>query len=307
MPILSFAQEKKKITIEWRYSPEAQSITQLPNVQWLDNGMAMFYDTKKPLDQRTIEIFDPNTLTLKPALDIKKAYESLKQILGDKTPPMLTPPNIYDKNGSKAVYNFGGDIFLLDLNNASFVRVTNTKEDEKNINLSPDGNKIAYVRSNNIYIYDILTQTEKAITTDGTETLLNGTLNWVYWEEIFGRRDIAYWWSNDSKAIAYLQTDESQVSLIYYSDFKPAVPNVIKQRYPKTGGINPAVKLAIAEIEDAKTTWVDFSNTPYEYIIRVKWLPDSRNVAVQVMNRRQDENNLLFADRYTGKQIRMTG
>ena len=295
------AQEKKKITIEWRYSPEAQSITQLPNVQWLDNGTAMFYDTKKPLDQRTIEIFDPNTLTLKPALDMKKAYESLKQILGDKSPSMLTPPNIYNKNGDKAVYMFGGDIFILDLNNASFVQVTNTIENEKNINLSPDGNKIAYVRNNNIYVYDIPSKTEKAITTDGTETLLNGTLNWVYWEEIFGRRDIAYWWSNDSKAIAYLQTDESQVSLIYYSDFKPAVPNVIKQRYPKTGGVNPTVKLGIAEIENSKTTWVDFSESPYEYIIRVKWLRDSRNVAVQLMNRRQDENNLLFADRLTGK------
>lgn len=295
------AQEKKKVTIEWRYSPEAQSITQLPNIQWLDNGMAMVYDTKKPFDQRTLELFDPNTLTLIPALDMKKAHESLKQILGDKSPSMIPPPNIYNKNGDKAIYTFGGDIFLLDLSNTSFVQVTNTKENEKNINLSPDGNKIAFVRNNNIYVYDIPSKTEKAITTDGSETLLNGTLNWVYWEEIFGRRDIAYWWSNDSKAIAYLQTDESQVSVIYYSDFKPAVPNVIKQRYPKTGGVNPTVKLGIAEIENPKTTWIDFSGTPYEYIIRVKWLPDSRNLSVQLMNRRQDENNLLFADRFTGK------
>lgn len=301
LPILIFAQDKKKITIEWRYSPEAQSITQLPNVQWLENGMAMFYDPKSPAEKRTVELLDPATLTFNPALDMKKALENLKLILGEKTPAMLMPPNNYNKNGDKAVYTFGGDIFLLNLNNASFVRVTNTNEEEKNINFSPDGDKIAFVRSNNIYIYDIPSQLEKAITTDGTETLLNGTLNWVYWEEIFGRRDIAYWWSNDSKAIAYLQTDESQVSTIYYSDFKPAVPNVIKQRYPKTGGVNPVVKLGIAEIENAKTTWVDFSNTPYEYIIRVKWLPDSRNVSVQLMNRCQDENNLLFADRFTGK------
>ncbi|NMB80422.1 MAG: hypothetical protein GYA14_01230, partial [Ignavibacteria bacterium] len=132
LPILLTAQEKKKITIEWRYSPEAQSITQLPNFQWLDNGMAMVYDAKKPADKRTLEIFDPNTLTFKPALDMKKALESLKELLGDKTPAMLIPTNNYDKNGDKAIYTFSGDIFLLDLINRSFARITNTTEDEKN-------------------------------------------------------------------------------------------------------------------------------------------------------------------------------
>lgn len=299
--LLVSAQEKKKLSIEWRFTPEAQSITQLPNVQWLGNGYAMMYDSRKPADQRTIELFDPSTATTKPALDMKKALESLKNILHEKTPAILTQPNSYDKNGENAIYFFGDDIFLLNLKNASFEQVTNTKEVEKNFSFSPDGQLIAYVRSNNIFVYDIKTKTEKAITTDGTETLLNGTLNWVYWEEVFGRRDVAYWWSNDSKAIAYLQTDESQVSVMYYSDFKPAVPNVIKQRYPKTGGTNPVVKVGVAEIENAKTTWLDFANNPYEYIIRVNWLPGSNQVSVETMNRMQDELDLFFADRTNGK------
>ncbi len=299
--LLVSAQEKKKLSIEWRFTPEAQSITQLPNVQWLGNGYAMMYDSRKPADQRTIELFDPSTATTKPALDMKKALESLKNILHEKTPAILTQPNSFDKNGENALYFFGGDIFLLNLKNASFEQVTNTKEEEKNFSFSPDGQLIAYVRANNIFVYDLKTKTEKTITTDGTETLLNGTLNWVYWEEVFGRRDVAYWWSNDSKAIAYLQTDESQVSVMYYSDFKSAVPNVIKQRYPKTGGTNPVVKVGIAEIENAKTTWLDFSSNPYEYIIRVNWLPGSNQVSVETMNRMQDELDLFFADRANGK------
>ena len=299
--LLVAAQEKKKLSIEWRYSSEAQSITQLPNLQWLENGNAMMYEARKPADQRTIELFDPLTVTTKPALDMKKALESLKNILHDKTPEILTQPNSYDKNGENAIYLFGGDLFLLNLKNASFEQVTNTKEIEKNFNFSPDGQQIAYVRANNIFVYDLKAKTEKAITTDGTETLLNGTLSWVYWEEVFGRRDVAYWWSNDSKAIAYLQTDESPVSVMYYSDFKPAVPNVIKQRYPKTGGTNPIVKVGVAEIENAKTTWLDFSNNPYEYIIRVNWLPGSKQISVETMNRMQDELDLYFAERATGK------
>ena len=295
------AQDKKKLSIEWRYSPEAASITQLPNVQWLGNGFAMYYDVKKPAGQRGVEILDPATGSSKPVLDMNEALANLKTILGEKTPPVLMPPSNYDRNGEKAFYLFAGDIFLLNINDGSFRKLTDTKEEEKNANFSPDGNLIAYVRSNNIYVYDLKNNREIAITSDGTETLLNGTLNWVYWEEVFGRKDLAYWWSDDSKSIAYLQTDDSDVSLIYYSDFKPAVPNVIKQRYPKTGGKNPVVKVGIAGIENPKTTWVDFTNNPYEYIIRVNWIPGSGQLAIQTMNRMQDRLDLLFAERATGK------
>ena len=302
--LFTFAHEKEKLSIEWRYSPESVMMTRLPNVQWLNNGSAMMIDLKKTAEERTIELLDPATAVSKPILDMKKAIESLKNFLGEKTPPVVSlpnAPNAFDKNGEKGFYIFGGDIFLLNIKDASFERVTNTKEEEKNVNFSPDGEKLAYVRSNNIYFYDIKNKNEKALTNDGSETILNGTLSWVYWEEVFGRADIAYWWSNDSKAIAYLQTDESPVSIMYYSDFKPAVPNVIKQRYPKTGGTNPIVKVGVAEIENSKTTWLDFSNSPYEYIIRVNWLPGSKQVAVQTMNRMQNELDLFLADRSTGK------
>jgi dipeptidyl-peptidase-4 len=298
---ITFSQEKKKLSIEWRYSPEAMAITRLPNVQWLKNGSIMIYDMNKPAEERTIQLLNPSTMISTPVMDFKKAIESLKNLLADKTPPLIQMPNTFDKNGEKGFYIFSGDIFLLNMKDAAFERVTNTKEEEKNVKFSPDGEKLSYVRSNNIYIYDIKSKTEKAVTIDGSDTILNGTLSWVYWEEIFGRADIAYWWSNDSKAIAYLQTDESTVSLMYYSDFKPAVPNVIKQRYPKTGDPNPVVKVGIAEIETSKTTWIDFANNPFEYIIRVNWLPDSKQIAVQTMNRMQDELNLIFADRLTGK------
>lgn len=299
--VLTFAQEEKKLSIEWRYSPEAMMITRLPNLQWLENGTAMMFDIRKPVAERTIELFDPAAASSKPALDMKKALENLKILRGDNVPQTLSQPAQFDKKGKQCFYLFSGDIFLLNLRTAAFERITNTKEEEKNVNFSPDGNKLAYVRSNNIYVFDLNSKSEKALTYDGSDTILNGTLSWVYWEEVFGRADVAYWWSNDSKAVAYLQTDESPVSIMYYSDFKPAVPNVIKQRYPKTGGHNPIVKVGVAEIENAKTTWIDFSNNPYEYIIRVDWLPDSKQVAIQTMNRMQDELDLFFANRSTGK------
>lgn len=295
------AQQKQKISIEWIYSGESAKITRLPSYTWLDNNNAIIYDSRKPISQRTFELFNPKTSAYKSILDMKKAVESLSKFLNDNTPVILDMPAAFDNKGESAVYIFNGDIYLLIIHSAEFYRVTNTKEEEKNVNFSPDGNKLAYVRSNNIYVYDIKNKSEIEITTDGSETVLNGTLSWVYWEEIFGRRDVGYWWSPDSKSIAYLNTDESMVSVMYYPDFKPNVPDIKTQRYPKTGEKNPIVKVGVVKLEDKKTTWIDFSKNLYEYIIRVNWLPNSKQIAVQIMNRMQDQLDLFFADCFTGK------
>lgn len=303
--INSFAQEKQKITVEWIYSDEGQSITQLPNYYWLTNGKAIEYDSRVAKENRVLNIFDPESLTRKPVVDLKTAITNLKDATGDKSYEYLPVPSSISKLGDKAVFVLNGDIYILTFAAADFERVTNTSEVEKNVNFSPDGNLLAYVRNNNLFCYDIRSKKETALTADGSENILNGTLSWVYWEEVFGRNDIAYWWSNDSKSIAYLQTDESNVSTIYYSDIKPWVPRVIKQKYPKIGDPNPIVKVGVIDVVNPKTTWIDLSKNPYEYIIRVNWLPNSKELAIQTMNRYQDELNILIANAGDGeaKQI----
>ena len=160
---------------------------------------------------------------------------------------------------------------------------------------------MAFVRENDLYVIDLERNREKRMTYDGSETTLNGTVSWVYWEEIFGRQDIGYWWSDDSKAIVFLQTDESLVTKMHYVDFKPAEPRLITQRYPKAGTDNPIVKLGVMEISNPKVKWVKLD--PYEYICRVKWHPDNKRFTVQTMNRAQTELNLFFIDRRTGKSL----
>jgi dipeptidyl-peptidase-4 len=296
------AQEKHEVTVEWIYGDEARKISAVPAFTWLNNDQALIYDSRNPEATRTFELLDPKTGKRTAALDMKNAVASLKTILGaEKTPDPLPWPAAFDGSGKYALYFFTNDIFILDLASATFSRITNTPEEEKSVNFSPDGKKLAYVRENNLFVYDLVQKKEKQLTTDGSSTVLNGTLSWVYWEEVFGRRDIGYWWSDDSKAIAYLQTDESQVSTMYYVDFKPYTPKVTTQRYPKVGEKNPSVKVGVAEIDLAKTTWIDFKEAPYEYIIRVKWLPDNQRVSVQTMNRAQTELDLFFADHSSGK------
>lgn len=294
------AQEKKQLSVEWIYSSEGLSVSALPSATWLKNGTAVLYDSRKPIESRTLELFDPSTGKHAPMLDAPKALESLEGLLNEQAPKSLPFPTDIEGSGARALYVLSGDIFVLDIPGASFTRVTNTPAEEKSVNFSPDGKKISFVRDKDVYIYDINAGGEIRVTNDGGETVLNGTLTWVYWEEIFGRRDIGYWWSDDSKALAFLRTDESPVTLQTYVDFKPWSPRVINQRYPKVGEKNPLVRLASFDLESKKTAWVDFGSFPYEYIVRVKWLPDNKRLSVQTMNRLQNELDLYFADRNDG-------
>jgi dipeptidyl-peptidase-4 len=295
------AQEKQKLTVEWITSGEAMDATAIPSFKWLSNGTALLYDRRKPQAERTLELLDPATGQRTPLLDPAKTLSGMKAVLGDQGPTSVPFPQEIDGGGKRGLTIFGGDIFLLDFATGDFSRVTGTPVEEKCAALSPDGEKISFVRGNNLFVYDIGKKTEHQLTTDGSDSLLNGTLSWVYWEEIFGRRDIGYWWSDDAQSIAFLRTDESGVSVAEYSDFKPWTPRVIRQRYPKVGEKNPAVRAGIVDLGTGKTTWVDLGGQPYEYLLRIKWLPDSKRLAVQTMNRLQTEIDLFMVDKATGK------
>jgi dipeptidyl-peptidase-4 len=294
------AQEKEQITVEWIYSDKSAEITALPSFTWLNDGTVLLYDNRKPPKVRTFEFLDPTSGNRTPALDKEKAQSSFKELIEKSFPQrILFRPLAVDLNGKRTAYVYREDVFVLELSSSQFLRVTETEHPEKSLNFSPDGKKLAYIRNNNLFIYDFESSQEQQVTHDGSETILNGTLSWVYWEEIFGRRDIGYWWSPDSKAIAFLQTDESPVGTAYFLDHRPNYAKLITQRHPKTGTANPTVKVGIIEIASGKITWVDLDPESYEYIIRVKWLPDSTKLGVQTMNRNQDHLDLYIADRLT--------
>ena len=288
--------QKQPLTIEWIYSPEGKSIAKVPEALWLSDGRAMFYDERAPESQRTFEKFDPLSQKHTPVLDMAKAIASLKSLRnGAEVPNALKWPEEFNTKGTQAAYVFDDDVHLLDLPTATFVRVTNTKEEEKAPHFSPDGTKLAFVRDHDLYVYDIASKQETRLTNDGSEKILNGTLTWVYWEEIFGREDVGYWWSPDSKSIAYLHTDVTGVPVSTFVDFRPQNPRIIHQVYPKPGNPNPKVTVGVVSIAQPATKWIDISE-PYEWLLRVNWLPDSSRVAVETMNRLQTELRLYFAD-----------
>ncbi len=295
--------DDNRITVEWIYSDTAKAIAAVHKYQWLEDNTAILFDTRLEKKERTFLKLDPQTQSeLGPAVDREKAVASLQEYLGkEDSTEYLEWPLSFDPYGNYAVYLYKKDIFLLDLAASEFRRVTQTETAEKAPRFSPDGSRLAFVRENDLYIYDLAANREKRLTSDGSDTILNGTVSWVYWEEIFGRRDIGYWWSEDSRALVFFQTDESAVTKMHYVDFKPAVPRLITQRYPKAGTDNPVVKVGLMEIDSPQIKWIKLE--PYEYICRVKWHQDNQWFSVQTMNRAQTELKLFYIDRNTGKNL----
>lgn len=170
------------------------------------------------------------------------------------------------------------------------IQLTNDKEKEVNPTFSPDSNYVAYTKNNNLFIYDLQKRIEKQLTFDGSETVLNGYASWVYMEEILGRasRYRAFWWSPDSKSIAFFRSDESQVPIFYITNAAGQHGEVEKTRYPKAGDPNPQVKVGIASI-DGTIAWSDFNEKEDQYFGMPYWKPDGE-LLVPWMNR--DQNDL---------------
>ena len=295
---------EQEFDIKWLYSDEGRSVGAVYKTAWIDENKLYLMDMRKPKEERTLLQMTPkNSSDITSIIDPKKISKNILNAVGRSDTMMyLEWPSSFSSNGEHGLYLFEDDIYLLDIQNQNYRRITDTDSEEKAARFSPDGKKISFVRDNDIYVYDLRTKREKRITFNGSETNLNGTLSWVYWEEIFGRQDIGYWWSDDSKALAFLNTDESQVTKMHYVHWKPAEPELITQRYPKAGTKNPEVKLGIIELENLKLKWVDLG--PYEYLCRVKWLPGSERLSVQTMNRAQTELDLFFVDRSSGKNVK---
>jgi dipeptidyl-peptidase-4 len=258
----------RELTLEWIFGPEGRAVASLPSTAWLDDGTLVILDNRRPPNERTFERLNPATSERRAIVDSARALADLKRAVEGMNSNALPWPLAFDGSGAQALYIFKGDVFVLELGNARFRRLTSTPSEETSASFSPNGRRVAYVRANNLYFFDLDTNRETEITRDGSETLLNGTLSWVYWEEVFGRRDIGYWWAPDSQAIAYLQSDESQVDLTYFVDFVPFSPRVIRQRYARAGRANPRVRLGIIELGQNDTTWIQLDDKPFEYIVR---------------------------------------
>ena len=171
------------------------------------------------------------------------------------------------------------------------------------IALSPKAGFVSFVRDNNLHAVEIASGEVRQLTSDGSPTLLNGVLDWLYQEEVYGRGDWrAYWWSPDDRCVAFLQLDESPVPIHALIDHIAVPQRIENTRYPHAGEPNPIVRLGIVPAAGGDIVWADldaYGDTGI-LIVRVSWSPDGK-VIFQVQDREQRWLDLNEADPQTGR------
>ncbi|MGA8144687.1 MAG: S9 family peptidase [Candidatus Acidiferrales bacterium] len=213
-------------------------------------------------------------------------------------------------------HNTRGDYWVLDLKSGTLQKLGGDASASSLLfaKFSPDGTKVAYVRANNIYVEDLANGHILQLTRDGSATIINGTSDWVYEEEL-ALRD-CFRWSPDGRKIAYWQFDTSGVGIfsLIYNLGPPrqivtgfpypglgAYPSILNIAYPFPGTPNSAVRVGVIDAAGGDTRWVDVPGDPRNnYIARMQWAGNSNELAIEHLNRLQNKNELLLADASSG-------
>ena len=194
-------------------------------------------------------------------------------------------------------YDTRGDYWVLDLSDKSFRQIGKDRPKSSLMfaKFSPDASKVAYVSENNIYVEDLASQSVKQLTTDGSETIVNGTFDWVY-EEEFACRD-GFRWSPDGQYIAYWQSDTEGTGVFdMINNVDSLYPKILHFPYPKAGTTNSAVKVGYVSVNGGATTWIDIPGDPRNnYIPRMEFIPNSNELFIQQLNRPQNTNKVWIA------------
>jgi dipeptidyl-peptidase-4 len=171
---------------------------------------------------------------------------------------------------------------------------------------SPDGLKVAFVKSNNLYYKDLVTNSINQVTTDGKiYNIINGAPDWVY-EEEFGFSQ-AYCWSPESRNLAFYRFDESQVRQFDMTIFNGLYPSVSRYKYPKAGEVNSSVSIKVYNLESGKTVIMNTGSETDLYIPRIKWSALPGKLCIIVLNRLQNKVNVILADELTGESETIYG
>ena len=233
----------------------------------------------------------------------------VKTIIGDKDKNITFPFQQYQFSSDEKKVLLSTDIekiyrhstrennYVYDLETKEVTQISKSGK-QRYATFSPSGNKVAFVRANNLFYIDLETNTETQITDDGKfNHIINGATDWVYEEEF--AFDKAFFWSPDGKKLGFYKFDESQVkefNMVMYEGL--LYPRDYKFKYPKAGEENSKVSIHIYHLDSKKTVNVNTANP--EYIPRIKWSKDVNQLAIQKLNRHQNDLEIVLADANTG-------
>ena len=200
----------------------------------------------------------------------------------------------WSADSATLLFPISGDIYVLPIG-GTVQRLTDTAAFETDIKFSPNGTYVSFVRERELYAVEVANGEEIKLTSGSTATIANGMAEFVVQEEL--DRFTGYWWSPDETRIAFEQFDETNVLVKDRYEVQPDGSVIaLKQRYPEAGSANVLVKLGIVSVADLGVEWVDLGDETDFYLARVNWLPDSKKIAIQRLNRTQTQLDILIAD-----------
>ena len=297
--------QKKPITLE-TLETVAQMTPQGPGnpIAWAPQGDKWVYR-----QARRLMVYDPAARTSRDLVDTSVMDSAAVKDTASGQPfgwenRRVSESDVqWSSNNNEILYS-AGDLFLIQVADGNWTQLTHTAAPERDPKLSPDGKFVAFRRDWDLYVMDLASRKERRLTTGGSDTLRNGGLDWVYPEEL--DLGTAYWWSPDSRSIAYLQVDVSHEPLHPHADLRGEEAIYEPERYPKAGQNNPDVKLGVVSASGGRTHWLEVGDTRSANLIaRVTWTPDSNKLFVIRPNRIQNRIELLAIDSGSGRSAKV--
>ncbi len=223
----------------------------------------------------------------------------LDAVWGDRTgdAPTLEDP-VWRPDGTAILVNSSEDPVLFDFAAGTLTNLDAGAGDELHAQFSPNGRRIAWVRDNNLWVWDFELDTEVGLTDDGSETVFNGVFDWVYQEELAGRDGRAFEWAVDGSAIVWLRLDDGEIPVFHLVDLMDTHSKVTRQRYPNPGDPSPIPSLHVVRFNDTSGASVRTEtrfNTPAPYIPRFGLTPDG-DLWYQILDRAQERLQLVRAN-----------
>ncbi|MGA7030087.1 MAG: DPP IV N-terminal domain-containing protein [Candidatus Acidiferrales bacterium] len=307
------AQNGKDLTLQRLFSPPFLFGRVTQGIEWAPDGKQFSYlDRQGAGRDAAVEMWTMNAAsgerkvlvnaeTLKKVMQPEKAKTTQATGLGR----VQAENYLWAPDGKSLLFIGSNSLVLLDLATMTPKPILSSEQEIEDPKFSPDSRWISFSRNANLFAVNIASGETKTLTSGGSEEILKGKLDWVYPEELDART--AYWWSPDSSKIAYYEMDERPVTRYPIMDMSSPTGGTEYTRYPQAGEANPIVRVGIVDVTTGatggaapETRWMDSGANTDVYLARVNWLPDSRSVAIQRLNRAQTQLDLLFCDAATG-------
>jgi dipeptidyl-peptidase-4 len=281
--------------LEIAFGETAEVHLYTPRVEWRPgHDTVIWVDQTDATNSRLME-FDPSSGDRRVLVD----NHGLVSMSGDRQEEatLLDEP-VWRPDGRAVLVNDGEDPYLFDLETGTLTLLETGAGAESHARFSPDGRRIAWVRGNDLWVYDLGLNTEIRLSHDGSDTIFNGVFDWVYEEELANRSGRAFEWADDGSAIVWLRLDDTEIPVFYLLDLMETHSRVTEQRYPKPGDPPPRPSLHLRVFgQDSTVTRsseVVFGD-PVGYIPRFGISP-SGDLWYQEIDRAQEHLKLVRVD-----------